>query len=382
MMFSNITHNATKKIMQLEVSDIDLSVVNSLRRIILAEIPNVAVAFDPLSDNNPDIQITTNTGPLHNEFLGHRISLLPICLSEKEIDEFEPNKYRFVLQVKNTSNEIINVTTKDIQIFDDTGKKYSPAFHSRVFPSDPITKEHPLIVKLRPNMYEPSQGEELDITFYASKNIAQSHSRWSPVSCCSLWNKIDEKKAAQVLKEKLDNATDDITAAAIRRKFETLDKQRCYIVNQYDEPSHWHFMVESECALAPKSIFGKAIDILYDKVRTFGDRVNDKDPSVEITCIHDSKEMYQVIISQEDYTLLNVLQSLMYNMYIREKEKNLQYVGYHQTHPLDNKMLMKLKFHSATDEDQVAKFLMDASRDICNYIKDVKQEWINALVSE
>ena len=73
---------------QFTIKDIELSIVNAIRRIILSELPNVAFYFDPYDVDNNDIIIKNNNSVLHNEFLAHRISLIPIHFHENEINDF------------------------------------------------------------------------------------------------------------------------------------------------------------------------------------------------------------------------------------------------------------------------------------------------------
>jgi DNA-directed RNA polymerase II subunit RPB3 len=366
MMFANIS-SPKLNVLEFDINDIDLSVINSLRRIILAEIPTIALAFDQLTDKNPDITIHVNNSALHNEYLAHRLSLLPLCFSEEETENFEADNYIFKLNVKNTTDAIKNVTTADFEIFDAQGNKYPVAFHKQIFPSNDITKEHILISKLRPNIYNKEKGEEINIEFKASKNIAKVHSRWCPVSCCSFFNIVDDKLAEQALQELYTkhDAKNDNDRKAIKRKFDSLDRFRYFKKNIYDEPCAFHFKIESECSLTPKYLFNKAFDILIGKLEKLQD--------LDIVKIHDNQNFYEITILDEDFTLLNVLQALIYNMEIRDNQsKFLEYIGYSQPHPLDNKMVLKMKMKSNID---ISEFLSGCCTKIQATLKEIKSLW-------
>ena len=73
--------NLRGKKLDFEIRDVDVSIVNALRRVILAEYPTVAIAFDPYDSSQNDINIKINTTALHNEFTGHRISLVPVHMN-------------------------------------------------------------------------------------------------------------------------------------------------------------------------------------------------------------------------------------------------------------------------------------------------------------
>lgn len=59
----------TAEHIKFSVSNCDLDIVNSLRRIILAEVPTMAIH---------DVNIYENTSPLTDEFIAHRLGLIPL----------------------------------------------------------------------------------------------------------------------------------------------------------------------------------------------------------------------------------------------------------------------------------------------------------------
>ena len=68
--YSKIVSTEISKV-ELVLDDVPVSLTNAIRRIILSEIPNVAFY-------EKDIKIIENKSELHNEFIAHRTSLLPI----------------------------------------------------------------------------------------------------------------------------------------------------------------------------------------------------------------------------------------------------------------------------------------------------------------
>lgn len=337
--------------MSLRIKNVDLSIVNSIRRIILAEVPNVAFKFEPYDENN-DIHIHTNTCSLHNEFLAHRISLLPLCFDENTIESFDPSKYRFVLKKKNEGTEVMNITTKDFEIYDENNVKYPDTLSAKVFPPNPITKDHILITKLKPNLYDLTKGEEIDIECFPSVNIAKTHARWSPVSKCTFYNTIDEVAVAAARKS---------VPANEMNKFECLDKFRYFVKNKWDEPASFDFEIESECSMTPKYLIKKAFDILKTKLIDFNEAIQtDNKDKVEIVKDKFVDNVFQFNIFNEDHTLLNVVQSQIYNTCFREMTPSnnpIEFIGYHQSHPLDKKMILKIKFKNDKDVNGVRDFM-------------------------
>lgn len=354
----NILESSSKQI-KFIVEDVDVSVVNSLRRIILSEIPNAAFAFDPNEESN-DIIIHSNTGALHNEFLAHRLSLIPLHFDAKEIENFDPSKYTFKLKVQNKTSSILLVTTADFEIFDENGKKYDEKFHRQIFPADPITKDHILITKLKPNLYDLSRGEEIDVECKASIGIGKDHARWCPVSKCTYFNSLDDA---------LVNRTRATIAPADKNKFEHLDKYRLFKKNKYDEPCSFEFEIETECKMTPKFLVKKAFDILKEQIESFAKSFAQE---MEVR-----NEMHHFTIHDTTHTMINVLQALIYNNNFRDSSKNvLEFIGYHQSHPLDKKMILKMKFVEGFND--IEGFVKSQCTKITYYLDELSAKWEQA----
>lgn len=87
MSFENFTVTNEYDI-EFDINNVKLSVVNSLRRAMLSEIP-VYTFDDTWHDNTEErsINILKNTSGIHNEFLSHRISLIPVCMHDSDLIE-------------------------------------------------------------------------------------------------------------------------------------------------------------------------------------------------------------------------------------------------------------------------------------------------------
>ena len=361
-------------ILRIKITNTDLAIVNSLRRIILSEVPTVGFYSDPQEPAvKTRINVKINTGLLHNEFIAHRISLVPLHFDENEVETYDPNNYTFRLKIKNDTTDEIAVTTEHLVIYDKDGKKVESAFQKRILPpillGNPKSEYYVLLTKLKPNLYDTTKGEELDIECTAQRGTGAEHARWSPVSLCTFYNSIDEVEAKNELDKLISKDKDN--AESIKRRFDTLQKQRYYKKNQYGEPSEFIFSIESECGLPNSYIFLKALQILSKKVSNFIVSLD----TTECFSIGDS--FYQLVIHNENYTLLNLLHSFIYNTNIRETaEGGLTYIGTYQPHPLDSKMFLKVKFNKDKDERAIKLFLAKNCEKLKMKLEELTAKWV------
>ena len=379
MTFSIKKVNINNNKLTFEIKNIDVSILNSIRRIILSEIPNVAFEFEPYNIDNQKIIIDKNTCPLHNEIIQQRLSMIPLNFTTDEIIDFETDKYNFVLKKKNKTDSIIDITTEHIEIFDDKNKKYDEKFIRKIFPSNKITKDFILITKLKPNIINKENGNEISIEMKATKDIAKNYSGFGYVSQCSYFNIIDEKQAQNVLEKKIQDGElkglNKEEIVELEENFKTLEKHRIFFKNQYDEPSHFEFTVESECRVKPGYLFYKAIDIIDEKLNLLIKNIYDD--NIRFEKVENSKNMYNLSINNETHTLGNLIQSLLFNNFIRENDKkDINYIGYNCPHPLENVMIIKIQFTNDITIDECRTIFIGGLGDIKKLLNSLKRDCI------
>jgi DNA-directed RNA polymerase, alpha subunit/40 kD subunit len=163
------------------LKDVDMSMANSLRRVMLAEVPTLAIDL---------VEIDVNTSVLADEFLSHRLGLIPLSSEGIEslsysrdctCDNYCPKcSVKLELTAKCDTDSTMNVYSSDLA-----------KFHNGSRLGDPVIRDEqrrgPLICKLR-------KHQELRITCIAKKGIAKEHAKWSPCSAVGFeydpWNKL------------------------------------------------------------------------------------------------------------------------------------------------------------------------------------------------
>jgi len=169
---NNISNDITNAILEIteetneklicSIKNIDVSIINALRRIIITEIPCYCINT---------VEFIKNTSVLEDYNIEQRLFLIPLKMPLINLDEHnidcECNYCTTILSVNITNNTLhnIDVTTNH---FTST----SEIFFSN---SDPIT-----VAKLRP-------GDSLIINSHIKLGIAKFHTKWSTISNCYHW---------------------------------------------------------------------------------------------------------------------------------------------------------------------------------------------------
>jgi DNA-directed RNA polymerase II subunit RPB3 len=167
----------------------DTSMANALRRVIIAEVPTIAIDL---------VEVIENSSCLCDEFLAHRLGLIPL-LSEKASEMEFPYDYAgddesktdvsIDLRVKCVSDNTVDVTSDDLICNDDRvvpidydpsrssarGGDPDAAMDANEDSSTAPDKKGILIVKLRKN-------QELNLRCVARKGIGRDHAKWQPVA--------------------------------------------------------------------------------------------------------------------------------------------------------------------------------------------------------
>lgn len=318
----------TNDTLTMNINNVDVSFPNALRRIILSEVETVAFNTDEYL--NSDLKILHNTTPLHNEFILHRLGLIPINITNT--DEFNSSKYKFIINKENTSNSIINVTTQDFEVYDtETNTQLET---EDFFPRDPLTNEHILLLKLKPSISLGKPGEKIHIEGKASKSTGNKNARFSP-ACCVLHTYVfDEEKFKSAIKEK------NITNI---EQFRIEEGERYFKTNENDEPSEFNFTIESVGIYQPEIILKNSLNVLAKKLLDFKNNVSniiEENSVIETIKIYPSLEKMKAItieVTDETHTLGNLVQSYL------SLHPDVEFCAYKNPHPLINKIQFKIK---------------------------------------
>lgn len=350
--------NKNSDVLEFDLYNIDVSFVNAIRRIILSELDSYAFETSDYTDSK--VKIIENTSSLHNEFILHRIGLIPI----HNIND--PSDYKFILNVQNNTNNIIDVTTKDIEVINlKTNIKEDSL---KFFPPNPITGDNILIIRLKPNPGE--DGEKLHIEGFVSKGTGSDNTRYSLVSNVRFINKIDDEKYKDALDKHLSNInSDDIEKET--NTFNINERERYFHTDEFGNPNKFEFTIESIGIHSTYIILKKALEKLIYKINTFlinfKKAINKQDSIISIKESPTVMKATDIIIPNETHTLGFILQSYI------NKNENISYISYNNPHPLKNEIFIRI----STEEN-----IQPIIEKTCSEITNIANEFIKTINSE
>ena len=366
--FQNYNYDEPSGCASFEINNIDLAIINGIRRVILTDIPIPGIIGEKLENDDPSVDILINNGALHNEIIIHRIGLIPICLKEEEIDDYKDNSIHIELNVKNTTNKTLDVRTSDITATRETETRNTANISKEelatIFPANKISGDHILITRLR-------TGEHLHFKAKVVKRTGRDNASFNPVSL-SNFSYIQDPKEAD-------------------KKTNILDKERSYYKNKYGDAVRFKFDIESiNHNIGPKYLVSKSLDIIIGKLELLRRELNNEQAAaattaptkVKIQQFQDIAGTYEFIIEDEDDTLGNIIQSYIHNHFIRENNKYKDkiactYIGYICPHPLKSLMILRISLESVSGADAkiFSAFLDDNCAIIAEELSKIKNDW-------
>jgi len=165
----------SKYVIKFELLNTDLAVANSLRRIIIAEIPTLAIDL---------VEVKENTSALHDEFIAHRLGLIPLTSADVDNFAFSDKCTCDSMCPKCAVNFKLQALCSDRDQMEVNARHITPLTETSVLPvqytDDQGRDEDPvLIMKL-------SKNQQLDMNLIARKGTGKQHAKWSPVATCSM----------------------------------------------------------------------------------------------------------------------------------------------------------------------------------------------------
>lgn len=343
-----VTNTEDPYLLKFTLENTSASFANSIRRTIISDVETAG--FDTEDYNTSSVRVIENTSGLHNEFLLHRIGMIPINIVDTS--SFDMSKYKFILDIQNTTNVIIDVTTADFEVVNtETGKREETL---DFFPPNRITGENILIVKLKPN--PGGKGEKVHLEGTAVVNNGAYNARFSPTSAVMYVNQIDPTKVEAAMEKYITDAQssagdEPIDVELLKRRFMINESERHFITDENDEPNVFDFTIESVEVMPSAKILDLACKKLVEKlgmVKTeIVKAINGEESAIQIADALTVMEARDITFPEETHTLGYLLQDALLRII---PKTDLLFVGYQNPHPLEKKIVVRVSLANNTPD--------------------------------
>jgi len=346
--------------------DCNMSLANALRRIIVSDIPTFVFRTYPYSQNKAEI--THNTTRFHNEIIKQRLSCVPIHIDD--ID-FPYQDYIVEVDVKNDTDNIIYITTKDFKIKNISSGRYSDeSAVRRIFPPSHIGGDYIEFARLQPRLSENIEGERLAFTCGLDIGKASEDGAYNVISTCAYECTPDQAKASEVWAEKEkamrkeQKSVDEIEFD--KKNWMLLEAKRFCIPNSYN------FIIETVGVYENMAILMKACNVMISKCQKFlYDLENGNVPIIpsETTL----KNGFDITLINEDYTLGKVIEYYLYQEHFIA-DKTLSFCGFRKPHPHSTDSIIRVAFHNQIDKVGVSGYFQGACDSAINAFTKIMEQ--------
>ncbi|KAL0916987.1 hypothetical protein M5K25_014543 [Dendrobium thyrsiflorum] len=284
--------NLSMDVIEFDMIGIDASLANAFRRILIAEVPTMAIE---------KVLIVNNTSVMADEILSHRLGLLPIeadprlfdFLSENDTPN-ERNTIVFKMEVHcKKSGPRLTVKSDQLKWLPNGSellmespnpstkpRRFTSFSRSQASSGRPIGMKHRdiIITQLGP-------GQSIELEAHAVKGTGKVHAKWSPVG--TTWYRMLPE--VKLLKEVKGNDAEKLVKKCPVKVFDLEDVGHAMKKAVVSKPrdctlcrecigdggeenialrrvrDHFIFTVESTGALPPEVLFTEAVKILEEK---------------------------------------------------------------------------------------------------------------------
>jgi len=281
--------------LEFDMIGYDPSVANAVRRLLLSDVPSMAIE---------KVYNYQNTSIMQDEVLAHRLGLIPLRADPRlfkwkqeggEDEGTEEDTLEFTLQIKCKSNG------------DKTAALTEPYINSKVFTehikwvpkgkqaelmSNPGPVEDDILLnKMRP-------GHEMDLKLFAVKGVGRDHAKFSPVATAfyrlhpeiTINRDVYDEDAMRLLKSftpgviQLEPTPDGRKKAAVTDARNDMCSRNIFrhedlkdAVTLEKRKDHFIFNVESTGAIKSTDLVIMAIDVLLEKCDIFIDAIDSQE---------------------------------------------------------------------------------------------------------
>lgn len=282
-----------------KLKNADVSIANSLRRIMIAEVPTICIDL---------VEISSNSSVLHDEFIASRLGLIPLDCTKIDLDKFnyprdcdcEGNCDRctltYELNVSCNQDERLDVTThhlKPLTTIHGTDIKVYPVEYTEINETTRIP-----ILKLK-------KYQRLKLRAMARKGVGKEHAKWSPVATATYQYipdiRLNKSRMQELTTEQKKEFEQSCPRSIFKYKsshdivdIEETNVLRCMYCKECEKKAQelgvpdlvtvrekkgarggndFLFTVETTKALRPDQVIVKSMDVLIEKLKRVYEKI-------------------------------------------------------------------------------------------------------------
>jgi DNA-directed RNA polymerase subunit L len=333
-----------KNLLTFTIEKINVSYVNALRRILLANIPIIVFKAFPYNENKVNIEI--NKSRLNNELIKQRLSCIPIHIND--IENFTYEDYEIELDKKNESNEIIYATTEDFKIKNVKLNQYlTPGDVKKIFPPNNITGDYIDIVRLRPQINN-NFCEEIKLKAKLTVSSAEEDGAFNVVSLATYGNTQDPteiKKQWDIKEKELIKTYSEEEIEEYKTDWLLIEAKKYFVNNSFV------FKLQSIGIYSNIELMYYSCKILIKKLfYVVEDLKNNSNLINEVSDYLDN--CFEITIQNEDYTVGKIIENYFYEYHFINK-KTISYISFVKKHPHDKNSIIKISYNYIITKDEI-----------------------------
>tara|TARA_Y100000389_G_C17449968_1_gene514110 strand:+ start:881 stop:1954 length:1074 start_codon:yes stop_codon:yes gene_type:complete len=337
-MFKILKLSDDKTDLHFDCESLQLSIVNGLRRTILNDITNIGFGYEP----KRTIKILKNTTANHDEYLCHRLCMVPVNIEEwySNPGNVDIEDYTFYLKTNCNSQQKKNggyVTTDDFIVKKKVNDDIVELNTLDCFPKS-FKFKSPILITRYPN--RDGADQELELECKLMKGTHSDHAGFSPVVTCVAF-KNEEK------------STEELIVSTVK--------------------------VKSIGIWSPYKLVYFGFTNLIEKCKKIYDVI---ESGHGITKYKGNYKAVNYNLYGESHTMGNIIQDWIYNKEFKESPsgKNISHISYHEPHPLENMIIVRMVLKDDIDDFEAYKgetnrlFKMYLS-ELETYIENCSRTW-------
>ncbi|CAN0852888.1 DNA-directed RNA polymerases I and III subunit RPAC1 [Linum grandiflorum] len=282
--------------MEFDMIGIDPALANAFRRILISEVPSMAIE---------KVLVAYNTSVVQDEVLAHRLGLIPIKADPRLFEYLsasdtpnEKNTIVFKLHARCGPSERRTVYSEELKWLPNGSEleKETDSADSKPSTYTSFTCSQDTLPEFSSNPIGPSEdkiilaklggNQEIELEAHAVKGVGKTHAKWSPVA--TAWYRmlpevvlnedIEDEDAEELVKKcpvnvfDIEDIGDGTKRATVARPRSCTLCRECIRGEGWEDrvalrrvKDHFIFTVESSGVLPPEVIFSEAVKILEDK---------------------------------------------------------------------------------------------------------------------